>query len=65
MYFPIFAAADARIRHGIDLPNADHEAIDAQVQAMAKAANTLLGAAQHRATHSSMHWTPTATNKSS
>ena len=46
VYFPIFAAADARIRHGIDLLNADHEAIDAQVQAMAKAANTLLGAAQ-------------------
>ena len=46
VYFPIFAAADARIRHGFDLLNADHDAIDAQVQAMAKAANTLLRATQ-------------------
>ncbi|MEL6751243.1 MAG: hemerythrin domain-containing protein, partial [Pseudomonadota bacterium] len=41
-FFPVFTAAEPRLADGIDLLEADHETIDAQVHAMVDVANHLL-----------------------
>jgi hemerythrin-like domain-containing protein len=43
-YFPIFRAADARLKRGFDVLEADHHAIHADMAATAETANALLRA---------------------
>lgn len=43
-YFPVLAAADARLERGFAMLDADHHALDATLHAMAEATNTYLRA---------------------
>jgi hypothetical protein len=46
-YFPLLKALDARLEGGFELLDADHQALDAEIRALADAANEVLAAVRH------------------